>query len=218
MVWDAVQELTFCYGFIGGGCFLASFVFNYFSSNARGASYLTLPASSFEKWLCAVLITVVLYTIIFLVFYRIMDTTFVGLYHKSLDPKNPFYKELYEHVNIFPFNGFVASASYKMFVNFTGAMLVGTLYFNKAAFIKVALFICALFIGGFLLNNIMAKAVIDNVDKGLPYYAVFITAGKEFGKLELPSYASKAVDICILYIVPAVLLVTAYVRLREKEF
>ncbi|MEJ7676580.1 MAG: hypothetical protein WKG06_01635 [Segetibacter sp.] len=166
-----------CYGFVGGGCFLASFVFNYFSSNA---SRLILSHfcrhHHFEKWLCGVLITVVLYTIIFLVFYRIMDTTFVGLYHKSLDPKSPFYKELYEHVNDFPYNGFVASASYKMFVNFTGAMLVGALYFNKAAFIKVALIICALFIGGFLLNNIMAKAVIDNVDKGLPYYAVFITA------------------------------------------
>lgn len=218
MVWDAVQELTFCYGFIGGGCFLASFVFNYFSSNARGASYLTLPASSFEKWLCGVLITVVLYTIIFLVFYRIMDTTFVGLYHKSLDPKNSFYKELYEHVNIFPYNGFVASASYKMFVNFTGAMLVGALYFNKAAFIKVALIVCGLFISAFFLNNMMANAFFNNVNKGVPFYFVLINMGKEFGKIELPLYASKAVDICILYIIPAVLLMTAYIRLREKEF
>jgi hypothetical protein len=105
-----------------------------------------------------------------------------------------------------------------MFANFTTAMLVGALYFNKAAFIKVALIIGGLFIGGLFLNNMMAKAVINNVEKGLPYYAVFITVGKEFGKVLLPSYASKAVDICILYIIPSVLLVTAYIRLREKEF
>ncbi len=218
MVWDAVQELTFILGLVGGGSFLAAFVFNYFSSNATGSSYLTLPASSFEKWLCGVLIAGVIFTFIFLVFYRIMDTAFVELYHKSLNPKGPFYKETYEHVHIFPYDGFVASKTYMMFVNFTTAMLVGALYFNKAAFIKVALIICGLFIGGMFLNDIMAKMLIDNVEKGLPYYGVFITVGKEFGKILLPSYASKAVDICILYIIPAVLLVTTYVRLSEKEF
>lgn len=218
MVWDAVQELTFILGLVGGGSFLSAFVFNYFSSNASGSSYLTLPASSFEKWLCGVLIAGVIFSLIFLIFYRIMDTTFVGLYHKSLDPKNPFYKEMYEHVNTFPYDGFVASKTYMMYINFTTAMLVGALYFNKAAFIKVALIICCLFIGSLFLNNIMAKMLIDNVEKGLPYYGVFITVGKEFGKILLPSYASKAVDICILYIIPAVLLTTAYVRLREKEF
>jgi hypothetical protein len=218
MVWDAVQELSFILGFVGGGTFLAAYVFNYFSSNASGSSYLTLPASSFEKWLCGVLIAGILFTLIFLAFYRLMDISFVGIYHRSLDPKGPFYKEMYEHVSIFPYDGFVASKTYMMFLNFTTAMLVGALYFNKAAFIKVALIICGLFIGGMFLNDVMAKAVIDNVDKGLPYYAVFITAGKETGKVLLPAYASKAVDICILYIIPAVLLITAYVRLSEKEF
>jgi len=218
MVWDAVQELSFTFGFVGGGSFLAAFVFNYFSSNASGSSYLTLPASSFEKWLCGVLISGVMFTLIFIVFYRIMDITFVGIYHKSLNPKDPFYKEMYEHVQILPYNGFVASIGYMMFVNFTTAMLVGALYFNKAVFIKVATIICSLIIGGFILNSMMAKAFFDNIDKTIPFNAVFITVGKEFGKIELPSYASKAVHICILYIVPAILLVTAYVRLREKEF
>jgi len=216
--WDVAQNGSFMIGLAGGGSFLASFVFNYFSSNASGSSYLTLPASHFEKWLCAVLISVVLFTIIFLVFYRVIDTTFVGLYHKSLDPKSPFYKEMYNAVQVLPYDGFIALQTYKMFVNFTAAILVGSLYFNKAAFIKVALIVCGLFIGGSFLNGLMAKVIIDNVDKALPYHGVFITVGKEFGKIELPSYASKAVNICILYIIPAVLLITAYVRLREKEF
>ncbi len=215
---EEAQNASFIFGFVGGGSFLAAFVFNYFSSNASGSSYLTLPASSFEKWLCGVLISGVIFTLMFLVFYRIMDTTFVEIYHKSLDPKGPFYKEMYSSVNIFPYNGFVASKAFMMFVNFTTAMLVGALYFNKAAFIKVALIVCGLFIAGTFLNGLMAKAVFDNVNRALPYYGVFIQVGKEFGKIVLPSYASKVVDICILYIVPAVLLVTAYLRLREKEF
>ncbi|GEO10553.1 hypothetical protein [Segetibacter aerophilus] len=216
--WDVAQNGSFLIGFIGGGTFLASFVFTYFTSNASGSSYLTLPASHFEKWLCAVLITGVIFTSIFLLFYRAIDIAFVSIYHKALNPTGPFYKEMYEAINVLPYNGFIAGKAYMMFANFTTAMLVGALYFNKAAFIKVALIVCAIFIAGSYLNYFMAKAVFDNLDKALPYYAVFITVGKEFGKIILPSFASKAVDICILYIIPSVLLITAYVRLREKEF
>jgi hypothetical protein len=48
---DAAQNLTFIWGFAGGSFFLASFAFGYFSTNASGTSYLTLPVSYFEKWL-----------------------------------------------------------------------------------------------------------------------------------------------------------------------
>src|SRR6478736_4112517 len=66
------QNLTLIWGLAGGGFFLASFVFGYFSNNASGSSYLTLPVSYFEKWLCSIIITGVLYPIIFLVFYHLM--------------------------------------------------------------------------------------------------------------------------------------------------
>src|SRR5580693_6161311 len=52
----AAQNFSFIWGLAGGGCFLSSFIYSYFSSNASGSSFLTLPASSFEKWLCGVLI------------------------------------------------------------------------------------------------------------------------------------------------------------------
>jgi hypothetical protein len=218
MPWDMIQDVTFIFGFVGGGCFLASFVFNYFSSNAGGISYLILPASSLEKWLCGILIVGVIYTIIFLVFYRIMDIAFVEILHKSLDPKGPYYRETYDSVRVFPFDGFTASKTYIMFLNFTGAMLIGSLYFNKTIFIKVALLICLIYIGGNILNHLIAKALFENVDKALPFYCVFIPVGKDFGKVLLPDYASVAVDICLLYIVPTILWLVTFVRLREKEF
>src|SRR5579862_6757694 len=48
---ELAQLFSFSVGLIGGGCFLASLVFNFFSDGASSASYLTLPASSLEKWL-----------------------------------------------------------------------------------------------------------------------------------------------------------------------
>src|SRR3954467_10100626 len=90
---NAAQNLTFIWGLSGGGFFLASFVFGYFSTNASGSSYLTLPASYFEKWLCGILIAGVLYPLVFLVFYHLMDMAFVAAYHNSLDPTSVFYKQ-----------------------------------------------------------------------------------------------------------------------------
>src|ERR1700712_1526783 len=56
MNWNFAQNLSFVYGMIGGGCFLASVIFGYFATNASGAAYLTLPVSAFEKWLCGMII------------------------------------------------------------------------------------------------------------------------------------------------------------------
>src|SRR5690349_202992 len=69
--WDVIQNTTFIFGFVGGGCFLASLVFNFFATNAAGTSFLTLPASSFEKWLCGFLLVGVIYPAVYLAFYRI---------------------------------------------------------------------------------------------------------------------------------------------------
>lgn len=216
--YEEAQNVSFIFGLLGGGAFLGSLVFGYFSSGASGTSFLTLPASGFEKWLCAVLITGVLFTGLFVAFFHFTDVAFVHLYRNGLDKKSPFYLEQYDAVQTFVLNGFVAGKTYIMFVNFTGAMLVGSLYFNKVSFIKVALIICGLFIGGHALNYLIAKVVFDSIDKALPYYCVFIAVGNSFGKVELPAGGSMAVDICTKYIVPAILWIVAYIRLREKEF
>ncbi|MEO6453908.1 MAG: hypothetical protein ABIN97_07555 [Ginsengibacter sp.] len=218
MGFEAAQNVSFIFGLVGGGSFLASFVFNYFGSNASGSSYLTLPASHFEKWLCGVIIAGIIFTLLFLIFFRIMDSTFILLYHNSLDAKNPYYKEMYESVLTYPLDGFVAGKCYMMFLNFTGVMLIGSLYFNKAVFIKVALIVCGIYIGGHFLNYFMAKTIFDSLDKALPFYAAFIPIDKSFGKVLLPGYASVAVDICFQYIIPAILWLNTYIRLREKEF
>jgi MFS family permease len=215
---DTAQNASFLLGLVGGGCFLASTVNAYFSSNAMGSSFLTLPSSHFEKWLCGILITGVFYVAIFLFLYRLMDSTFVEIYHRSLDPEGPFFKELYEQVQIFPFNEFVAKKGFLMFLNFAGVMLIGSFYFNKASFIKVALLISGLWFFAFFINLIIAKAMINDVEMAMPYFMVWIKMGTEEGRIELPENTQKIIDIFIWYIIPTMLWVLAYLRLREKEF
>ena len=214
----AAQNLAFIWGLAGGGCFLASFVFGYFSTNALGSSYLTLPASHLEKWLCGILIVGLLYPVIFFLFFRIIDATFVAIFHHSLDPSAPFFKEQYESVFLFNFNGVIAWKVYPIFLFLTGAMLIGSLYFNKVSFIKTGIVICIVCIGSFWLNWLFAEITFGTINEAAPFNHVSVPVGKEEGSIELPEKASWIFRFSISYVFTILLWVLAFVRLREKEF
>ena len=216
--YSAAQNLAFIWGLAGGGCFLASFVFGYFYSNASGSSYLTLPASRLEKWLCGVLIAGVLYPLVFLLFYRLMDAGFVALYHNSLDPASPLYKEQYRSVYQFAFDGRVASKVYPLFLLFSGISLLGSLYFNKASFIKTALYFCILCFGLFGLNWLIALLLFGQIDGAFPFRNVDILVGREVGSVELPKTMYHAYMYISDYGIPLLFWALSYVRLGEKEF
>jgi hypothetical protein len=213
----AAQSLTFIWGFAGGGCFLASFAFGYFNTNSIGSSYLTLPASYLEKWLCGILICI-LFATAFLVFYHLMDMAFVAAYLNGLDKTSLFYKQQYESLDTFDLNGRIAWKVYSMFLILTGSMLTGAFYFNKAPFIKTAISICIVFLFLFGLNWMIAKMLFgDIVDAGL-YNHVTVPVGKEEGVLLLPSHMGDMFRYSTSYIIPVILWFLPLLRLREKEF
>ena len=214
----AAQNLTFIWGLPGGGFFLASFVFGYFNNNASGASYLTLPASYFEKWLCSILITGVLYPLIFLIFYHLIDLAFVSAYHNSLDPTSVFYKQQYERVYTFDLNGIVAWKVYSLFLMLTGSMLTGALYFNKIPFIKTGITVCIVLFVIVGLNWIIATVLFRNVNDAAPYDHVTLAMGKEQGTLILPSGIENFFHYSMAFVIPAILWILPLSRLREKEF
>ena len=215
---DMAQRTSFLVGLVGGSFFLASFVFGYFLSNARGSSFLTLPASHFEKWLCGILIAGVFYPITFLIFYYSIDTGFVALYHKSLDPASPFYKQAYESVYTFDLNGIIARNVFIMFFIYTGTMLLGSLYFNKASVIKTAIALCVIFLLIYGSNWLFATMLFGHIDDAAPFAHVAIPVGNEVGFIELPASFAKISKYIFLYAGPASFWLLSFTRLREKEF
>jgi hypothetical protein len=215
---QTAQGASFLWGLVGGDFVLASFMFNYFSSTASGSSFLTLPVSNFERWLCAVFIAGILYPLVFLIFYRIMDAGFVSAYHNSLDANAPFYKIRYDAVYLFSFNGRTSRLSYPMCFVFSGLMLIGSLYFNKVALVKVALSICILCLGIYGLNYLFANLMFKNIDDAFPFQHVSILVGKEVGSVELPKNVHDPIWYVMNFCLPAILWGVSFIRLREKEF
>ena len=212
---EIAQLFSFSIGLIGGGCFLASQVFGYFSDGASSASYLTLPASGLEKWLCCILIVGVIYPGCFLLFFRGIDTLFVHLYHIGLNKQDPRYTFQYNSVYTFTFyDGWPLIV---FFLNAVCAMLVGSLYFNKISFIKVALVICGLYFFTFLLNYLINSMLFTDMVHTYPFHNVDIKANNEFGVVSIPETIDRAFDFIIVYILPPILLFISYIRLTEKE-
>ena len=215
---DMAQRISFFVGLVGGSFFLGSFVFGYFSSNASGSSFLSLPASHFEKWLCGVLIAGVFYPIVFLIFYCGIDTGFVALYHNSLDPISPFYKQQYESVYTFDLNGVIAGNVYILFSIYTGAMLLGSFYFNKVSVIKTAIALCIICLLIFGANWLFATLLFGNIDDASPFHGVALLVGNDVGSIELPAGIAKICKYAFFYVMPATFWILSYTRLREKEF
>ena len=212
------QNLTLIWGMAGGGFFLSSFMFGYFNTNAGGCSYLTLPASFFEKWLCAILIAGILYPIIFLSFYHLVDVAFVTAYHNGLDRSSIFYRQQLESVYSFDLNGMIAWKVYALFLQLTGVMLVGSLYFNKIPLIKTGLAVCLLFFIIYGLKWLIAASLFQNVNDAGPYDHVNIQVGKEAGTLILPAALENTFHIAIAFVIPVILWFLPLARLKEKEF
>ena len=70
----------------------------------------------------------------------------------------------------------------------------------------------------FGLNWLMATMFFGHVDDAAPFNHVIIPAGKDEGSIELPSGAANIFNYSISYILPPILWLLAFTRLREKEF
>ena len=160
----------------------------------------------------------VFYPVIFLIFYYSIDTAFVAFYHKGLDPASPFYKQAYEAVYTFDLNGIIARNVFIMFFIYTGAMLLGSLYFNKVSAIKTAIALCIICLVIFGANWLFATLLFGNIDDASPFHGVALLVGNDVGSIELPAGIAKICKYAFFYVMPVTFWILSYTRLREKEF
>ena len=59
--------------------------------------------------------------------------------------------------------------------------------------------------------------LFHNVDGAFPFSGVFIKVGNDVGLLGLPDAIANLVQLAIQFIIPGILFLTVFIRLREKE-
>ena len=152
----------------------------------------------------------------FLLFFRGLDTLFVHQYHANLNLHDARYQDQYDSVYIFPFLGETLSIVI-FFLNAAPAMLLGSLYFNKVGFIKVALVICGIYFFTFLINYLFCSILFKDMLQSFPFHIVKIQHAGETGIVDMPPVFNQVYDLVAIYLLPAIILFISFIRLKEKE-
>ena len=214
--WIYSQRDAFGLGIFLSGGFLPIIIFANFSRVEKGYDYLTLPTSHFEKWLCGFVIVAVS-TLLYLVYFRILDASYVANYHKNLNPTSQSYKQDFGYAHVMPFDIHFILFIYKVYFSLTGFIAIAAFYFNTHTVIKGALSFIGICIAGESLNNIIGKSVFNfhQIDAH-PFYSAIDHANNHYAIM--PENWLQIINPFFLIGLPVILWLVALIRLREKEF
>jgi hypothetical protein len=210
---------SFGIGLTFGGIYWVFTSFSYFSNNTEGYSYLMLPASYLEKWLSSVLLLGV-FILLFCLYFRILDTIYLDKFLEKMVSYKDYSKIL---ATAYPLSFWGETRvslefHYFAFFNATSAMAVGTLYFNKNAFIKTAFISLVFSIGLSFLNMKVGGMLLNEGVNVIPqelWRSAFVSKAESY--VRLPEPINTAYMIGFDYLLPVALWLIALIRLREKE-
>lgn len=163
-----VQYITFYFSLFAVGTFYASQYYNDLSSRAKGSHFLLVPASSFEKFLCSLLYTVVLFALFLTAAFYVADVIMVNVANAFRGVDQEIRKS--EVVNVFTlemirFNPHVAIYLFPVFLSVHSLFLLGSVYFRKYNFIKTIIACFLIFLVVFLVVYFIHELLPDRPDE-----------------------------------------------------
>lgn len=218
----AIQQLTFFALLFVVGSFFASQYFHELSSRAKGINFLLVPASAFEKLLCALLFTVVLFFVAFVSIFYLVDALMVAIAN-SLPlgddaATNPLVVNVFKIV-LLRFNTDTVINLLLFFFSVQSVFLLGSVYFEKYSFVKTV--ICG-FVAGFLLFCLM-YFFNEVLLPGGGYPSGFLTSyhvyvdGENDRVVQVPRWIGEVFRFLIMYATAPFFWLVTYFRLKEKQ-
>lgn len=217
-----VQMITFFFSLFTVGTFYASQFFNELGTRPKAINFLLVPASAFEKLLCSLLYTVVLFLVVFITSYYAVDMLMVGI-AKAITPtvqtgEKIAVANVFDMVSI-PFNNDTTLNFLFFFLSIQSAFLLGSVYFEKYSFIKTI-------IGGFIVGFIVFCLTFLFYEELLPpghHPKGFLTSylvhvdGINDRLVQIPDWIGKVLRFLLLYGIAPFLWIVTYYRLKEKQ-
>jgi hypothetical protein len=217
----SIQMVSFFFSLFVVGSFYANQYFRDLGSRAKGINFLLVPASAFEKILCSLLYTVILFFIVFIAVFYLVDVLMVaiakGWFTTDTPDKEKGLLNVFDAANL-PFDGKSSLNIFLIFFAIQSAFLLGSVYYAKFSFIKtiisgfVVFFIVFCFI--YFLYDMMPKG--DYVGGFLSSYRVH-NDGKDDYLVRIPGWFGRILYYFLVYGVAPFLWIVTYFRLKEKQ-
>lgn len=134
-----VQAVTYFFPLFVAGTFYASQYFRDLGTRAKGINFLLVPASTFEKFLCSLLYTVILFFIIFTASFYLVDILMIAFANNFFETGKAVDDTTVVNVfkaNVIQFSDGSAINFLLLFFTIQSAFLFGSAYFQKYGFIK----------------------------------------------------------------------------------
>jgi hypothetical protein len=212
------------------GCLYASSLFSQLSAKRDTIGYLALPASHFEKLLCALLFGALLFFVCFTLIFYLVDIPMVGLANRIIAtwPRTfPFSTERVPALAVFNvFSGRAGALDEESIHGFLygffatqSVFLLGSVYFRRYAFIKTVI-ICVLFVLSFMVlqKEVINRSMPVNWSNDLLQWnkhdPVFSPVK---GSVRLPAGVEAVINVLIQFGLPLFFWFVTWQRLKEKE-
>lgn len=217
---NGVQEGTFMVGIFIGGTLFTNYIFKDFADKNNSTSFLLTPASHFEKLLSGSFYSLIIFPLVFMALFFLMDYFFITMantIHQDLSvAKNLEIQEWEKNISHFnrlsqrP-NVFFGSILGGWFIT-QAFMVLGTITFSRWAYIKTGFVGFAIM----LVVGIISNYVFDGMISGL---AEQVESNNILYPKVMPTVEIlRDITIFILkYIFTPLLLLIAYFKLKEKQ-
>jgi hypothetical protein len=223
------QYTAYFVGLYFTGCLYASMIFSELSSKAAGISYLSLPASSLEKLLCAIFFGVILFFIAYTLLFYLIDIPMVELsnrlirLHPRVWPGTDQYVPELAVYNVFSgMAGMSGESEYHIwllgFFAAQSCFLLGSVYFTRYSFIKT---IVAVLMFLLILIIFFKKVIFGTMPHG--WTSDFFTWQKydeyfnPIASVRLPGWLNGMGHLLLQFALPPIFWTITYYRLKEKE-
>lgn len=216
-----IQFVVFFIGFFICGALFTNSIFKDFSDRNSTTGFLLTPASHLEKLMNGTLFSLIVFPIVFLTVFYILDNAFVSYLNYSHDlliqkyplkfkgwkENVPFFTQLLEKPDAFINQYFASWLVTQIFV------IVGSITFNRWSLIKTGVFGLALLFAVGLISTYVFDFFIEDVETkaqaSVQNIYSLISPTREFLR-----------DITIMgfkYVLSPILLLIAYFKLKEKQ-
>ncbi|WP_124580560.1 hypothetical protein [Pedobacter sp. KBW06] len=203
------QFAVFLLAFLGAGSIFTSIIFADFGDKRKSISMLTLPVSTFEKYLVAWLYSFVIFQLVFLLSFYVVDFLVLTIGKSWRDQE-------FRLLNVFSPRG-EYRFGFLFYMLFHSLAFLGAIFFEKIHFMKTAFVVFLLSALIFLVNQPIALALFDvKLEKVVPFVGLGIIEGGRYYNVDpLPSI--RPVMLSLSFTIVVLLWIGAYFKLKEKE-
>jgi hypothetical protein len=216
-----MQMITYYFLLFVVGSFYANQYFRDLGSRAKGINFLLVPASAFEKILCSLLYTVILFIVVFTAAFYLVDALMVAIAKSFLVVDIPNKEQglanVFE-VGKLPFDGESNIHILLIFFAIQSAFLLGSVYYGKYSFIKTIIsgfvvffmFFCSFY----FLYDLMPEGGYSN---GFFTSYRINNPGKDDYLVRIPGWLGQTLYYLLMYGIAPFFWIVSYVRLKEKQ-